>query len=141
MDIDFNNKSFPQNIIKPGDLVDDKKKKKKKRKKKKKGEPEIPTIVLPKEILPPKNITAFFAANTTQIAYDHPENSNSIYTYFLLKGLRGEADNGDKDLTIAELHDYVKKNVEEKTKTLFGELPQVPILFTSNPDRVLYRLP
>ena len=40
MDIDFNNESFPQNIVKLSDLVEEKKKKKKKKKKggKKRGE-------------------------------------------------------------------------------------------------------
>ena len=55
--------------------------------------------------------------------------------------LRGEADNGDKKLTIAELHSYVQKNVEDTTKALYSDLPQIPILFTSRPDRVICRLP
>ena len=49
--------------------------------------------------------------------------------------------NGDKKVTISELHNYVLKNVEDSTKTLYKDLPQIPILFTSNPDRVLYKLP
>ena len=32
-------------------------------------------------------------------------------------------------------------SVEDTTKTLYKDLPQVPILFTSNPNRVLYKLP
>ena len=32
-------------------------------------------------------------------------------------------------------------SVEDTTKTLYKDLPQIPILFTSNPDRVLYKLP
>ena len=59
------------------------------------------------------------------------------FTYYLLKGLKGEADNGDKNVTVSELHNYVLKNVEDTTKTLYKDLPQIPILFTSNPNRVL----
>ena len=47
-----------------------------------------------------------------------------MFTYFLLKGLRGEADNGDKIVTVSELHNYVMKNVEDTTKTLYKDLPQ-----------------
>ena len=114
---------------------------KKKKKKKKKGEPEEPLVILPKEITPPQSLTVFFASNTTQLAYEHPEHQNGLFTYYLLKGLRGEADNGDKKLTIAELHSYVQKNVEDTTKALYSDLPQIPILFTSRPDRVICRLP
>ena len=96
---------------------------------------------MPKEITPPQSLTVFFASNTTQLAYEHPEHQNGLFTYYLLKGLRGEADNGDKKLTIAELHSYVQKNVEDTTKALYSDLPQIPILFTSRPDRVICRLP
>ena len=140
MDVDFNNPSFTQSIVKQSDIVENPKKKKKK-KKKKKGEPEEPINVLPKEIMPPETITVFFASNTTQLAYDHPDHSSSMFTYYLLKGLKGAADNGDKMVTVSELHNYVLKNVEDSTRTLYKDLPQIPILFTSNPDRVLYKLP
>ena len=145
MDVDFNNPSFDQNLIKTVDIVEEKgkkgKKNKKKKKKGKKEKEEEPVMVFPKEIMPPESITAFFASNTTQLSYDHPDYNNSFFTYFLLKGLKGEADNGDKSLTILELYNYVQKNVEDKTKTLYNDLPQVPIMHTSNPDRVLYNLP
>ena len=142
MDVDFNNASFVQNLEKKVEIVEKKGKKKKGKKKKgKKDEPEEPKVLLPKEIMPPKSITAFFASNTTQLAYEHPDYKNSMFTYFLLKGMKGEADNGDKSLTVSELYNYVQKNVEDKTKVLYNELPQVPILYTSTPDRVLYNLP
>ena len=142
MDVDFNNASFKQNIKRKSDQVEDaKKKKKKRRKKKKKGNEDDLVAKLPKEIMPPESITVFYASNTTQVAYEHPDYKSSMFTYFLLKGLKGEADNGDKRVTVSELHNYVLKNVEDTTKTLYQDLPQIPILYTANPDRVLYKLP
>ncbi len=138
MDVDFNNAAFSQNLVKKSDMEDESKKKKKKKKKK---DNEKPVVVLPKEIMPPESITVFYASDITQLAYDHPQYNSSMFTYFLLKGLKGEADNGDKKITVSELHNYVLKNVEDTTKTLYKDLPQIPILFTSNPDRVLYKLP
>ena len=141
MDVDFNNSSFAQNLVKVGEDKEQEGKKKKKKKKKKKGELEEPLVVLPKEITPPQSLTVFYASNTTQLAYEHPDLQNGLFTYFLLKGLKGEADNGDKSLTISELHNYVQKNVEDTTKALYNDLPQIPLLFTSKPNRVICRLP
>ena len=59
----------------------------------------------------------------------------------MLKGLKGDADNGDKVITVGELHDYIRKNVLDTTKNLYSNLPQTPQLYTENPDRVLLRLP
>ena len=86
-------------------------------------------------------MTVFYASNVNQLAYEHPDTKNGLFTYFLLKGLKGEADNGDKSLTISELYNYVQKNVEDTTKALYTDLPQIPILFTSKPNRVICRLP
>jgi uncharacterized caspase-like protein len=66
---------------------------------------------------------------------------NGIFTYYLLRGMKGEADNGDKAITVSELHEYISKHVQDTTTKLYQDLPQVPQLFTSNPNRVLYRLP
>ena len=133
MDVDFNNPAFEQNVVKLEE--EDPKKKKKKRKSKE------PDVLLSDKIKPPETITAFYASDVTQITYDHPDIPNGIFTYYLLKGLRGEADNGDKKVTIAELHTYISKNVKDTTSKLYQDLPQVPILFSSNSDRILYRLP
>ena len=135
MDVDFNNSGFKQNL-KAAELD---KKKKKKKKKKKNQEEEKP--IFPTDLIPPRGITTFYAANTTERSYDHPDAKNGIFTYYMLKGLKGDADNGDKVITVGELHDYIRKNVLDTTKNLYSNLPQTPQLYTENPDRVLLRLP
>ena len=135
MDVDFNNSAFKQNL-KTAEVG---KKKKKKKKKKKNAQEDKPAF--PLELIPPEGITTFYAANTTERSYDHPDANNGIFTYYMLKGLRGDADNGDKVITVGELHNYILKNVHETTKNLYSSLPQTPQLFTENPDRVLLRLP
>jgi uncharacterized caspase-like protein len=53
-----------------------------------------------------------------------------IFTYYLLQGLKGKADNnGDKLVTIAELYRYVYKNVREYTDGM-----QTPIMTGSYDD-------
>ena len=137
MDVDFNNSAFDQNL-KAAQLVTDEKKKKKK---KKKNVVEVVQQVFPEELIPPSGITTFYAANTTEKSYDHPDMNNGIFTYYMLKGLRGDADNGDKAITVEELHNYIRKNVHDTTKSLYSSQPQTPQLFTENPNRVLLRLP
>ena len=131
MDVDFNNPAFKQNLT--ATVQENPKKKKKKSKE--------PVVALEEEIKPPEGITALFASNINQLSYTHPDANNGVFTYYLLRGLRGEADNGDKSVTVAELHDFISKNVQDTTAKLYADLPQVPLLFTSDPDRILYRLP
>jgi len=138
MDVDFNHPAFAQHIKSPEPPAD--KGSKKKKKKKKKGKEE-PVVVAPSVLEPPPGITAFYASTTEQLSYDHPDADNGIFTYYLLKGLRGEADNGDKEVTVSELHEYISKQVSDTTSKLYKSSPQVPQLFSTNPDKVLYRLP
>ena len=137
MDVDFNNPAFKQNLM--AAVKEDPDQKKKGKKKKKKSEE--PVQALEEEIKPPEGITALFASNINQLSYTHPDANNGVFTYYLLRGLRGEADNGDKSVTVAELHEFISKNVQDTTAKLYADLPQVPLLFTSDPDRILYRLP
>jgi len=52
------------------------------------------------------------SAESNEVASWYPEKKHSLFTYFFLKGLRGEADkNGNKEITVGELESYVKENV------------------------------
>ena len=65
-----------------------KRRRKREEKKKKKGNEDDLVAKLPKEIMPPESITVFYASNTTQVAYEHPDYKSSMFTYFLLRGLK-----------------------------------------------------
>lgn len=58
------------------------------------------------------------AASANQQAQEGPNwNNHGAFTYFLIKGLKGEADeNGDKIITIDEAHFYTLKNVRTETQ-------------------------
>ena len=53
------------------------------------------------------------ASNSSQYAFEQPGYELSLYTHFLVKGLKtGEADlNGDGNISVFELHEYVEKEV------------------------------
>jgi len=62
---------------------------------------ENPLLVLP-------NAVIFTSATGDQVSSWYADKKHSLFTYFFLKGLRGEADkNADKILTLQELADFV----------------------------------
>lgn len=53
----------------------------------------------------------FAASGSGELAHWLPANRHGLFTSFLLKGLSGEADNGDKRLTAGELQAYLASRV------------------------------
>lgn len=63
------------------------------------------------------NVAMLLASRSTQMAVEDKQLLAGTFTYFLLKGLRGEANsNLDNVLTIKELHDYVVPRVRKLSK-------------------------
>lgn len=59
------------------------------------------------------NIVMLSAAKGTEISSSYPEKRHGLFTYFLLKGLQGEADiNGDTTISLEELYNYITPNVK-----------------------------
>ena len=56
-----------------------------------------------------------------QHAHEYPKGKHGLFTYYLLKGLAGEADQ-DKDgvIVVGELYDYARTEVLEVAKDVFG---------------------
>jgi hypothetical protein len=55
----------------------------------------------------------FSAASNEQLAHSHPNQQHGLYSYYLMRGLGGEADaNKDNKLTAGELQDYVQEKVK-----------------------------
>ncbi len=83
----------------------------------------------------PDNFTLFTAASAQESAWSLPEAKHGTFSYFLMKGMEGNADlNGDKKLTNAELRDYLLDNVgryaqQQQTPQMVGDPDQVLIKF------------
>ncbi len=75
----------------------------------------------------PDNYLVFAAGETDQIAGVEPEVKHGRFSYFLFKGLEGEADaNSDEKISAGELHAYVKQSVGRfsagaQTPTMLGD--------------------
>jgi hypothetical protein len=81
-------------------------------------------------------ITVFSATSSKEISSAWPEKKHGLFSYFLMKGLQGEADlNKDNKLSIKELGDYIQQNVSERAGFLDRE--QTPQLITDDENRIL----
>ena len=78
----------------------------------------------------PSNFTVFSAAAGRETAKVLPEAEHGLFSYYLMKGLEGEADvNSDNQITNGELHAFINKNVSRQA----NQTPQL----SGNPDQVL----
>jgi hypothetical protein len=85
-----------------------------------------------------EKIVVFAAADSNQISSSYPEKQHGLFTYFLLKGLRGEADkNNDKEIAVDELEVYLVTNVKKTAGQLDRE--QTPQVMGWDKRRVLVR--
>jgi len=85
-----------------------------------------------------ENINIFTSSSGDEISSWYPEKNHSLFTYFFLRALQGEADkNKDKSLNFAEIEDYVKENVSFLARKMYGR-KQTP-KFIGNRDKVIVR--
>lgn len=86
--------------------------------------------VTPRQIRVGERTVVLTASAGNQVSSGYPEKSHGLFTYFLMRGMKGEADaNGDKAITVGELYAYVLEQVmaqagrldREQTPELHGE--------------------
>ncbi|MBT5876710.1 MAG: hypothetical protein HOH43_25015 [Candidatus Latescibacteria bacterium] len=94
--------------------------------------------ISPRRIEIDDRIVVLTASAGNQVSSSYPEKSHGLFTYFLMRGLRGESDaNNDRVVTVQELHEYVKKQVMTQAGRLDRE--QTPELHGADLRRVLVR--
>ena len=91
--------------------------------------PLVTTVENP--VLASQKLAVLAAATGTQISSDYDEEQHGLFTYFLLKGLRGDADQ-DKSgsVDVAELFKYVSKSVKKVAAEELNR-DQTPVLHPS----------
>ncbi len=83
----------------------------------------------------PNNFTVFSAAAGDQTSKPLEEAKHGMFSYFLMKGMEGDADaNNDNKITARELHAYVEQNVVQQssgsqTPELQGDKERVLVQF------------
>ena len=92
-------------------------------------------VIRPRDIKAPEGFSLFSAASGSQLANSHPQQENGLFSYYVMRGLNGEADaNKDDQLTASELQQYVLSNVK-RSANFYGR-PQTPEL-TGDTTRVI----
>ncbi len=88
---------------------------------------------------PGSGLDVFTSCDSAQVSSWYSEKHHSLFTYYYLKGLRGEADaNKDREVTLGELRDYVTENVPYRARRLRGRT-QTPT-FSGDESKVIVRL-
>ena len=83
----------------------------------------------------PADFTVFTASTAEQISSSSPDLKHGIFSYFLMKGMEGDADtNKDGKITTGEMHAYLTENVA-KQASLTNRVQQPQL--TGDANRVL----
>jgi hypothetical protein len=76
-------------------------------------------------------INILAASTGSQISSDYDSVKHGLFTYYLLRGIRGEADkNGNGIIELGEIYDYVKTNVSDRASLELNR-DQTPVLLPS----------
>ncbi len=93
-------------------------------------------VKVKKEYRGPANAVLMTSAAVDQVSTWYREKKHSLFTYYFLKGLQGEADaNKDRRITVGEMQAYLKENVPYMARRLTGT-EQQPVV-TGNTEDVI----
>jgi hypothetical protein len=88
----------------------------------------------------PSGISVYSAGSKSQIASALADQGHGLFSYYLFRGLGGEADrDGDKRIVALELKGYLEEQVPRAARALDRE--QFPSVVLDDPELVLVRLP
>jgi hypothetical protein len=93
-----------------------------------------PIVIKEADFLADEKITVVSASTGSQISSAMSDSNHGIFTYYLLKGLRGDADkNKDKRIYLDELIEYISKEV----KTTASKMGRVQTPVVSGTTKIL----
>ncbi|MEO0166888.1 MAG: caspase family protein [candidate division WOR-3 bacterium] len=74
-----------------------------------------------------KKVAVITASDASEISQDLDSKRHGLFTYYFLKGLRGEADaNGDNWITLGELYNYCQPKILQESRRLgYTQTPKV----------------
>lgn len=94
-----------------------------------------PLRIVPSKEALPENFSLFSASQDDEIANGLHNVKHGLFSYYLMKGLEGNADNNDDEkITTGELQDYVLSKVPEQAKRLGRK--QTPV-FEGDTNQIL----
>lgn len=92
------------------------------------------------DIIPVKNMTVLSASSGDQISSSYEEKGHGLFTYFMLKGIKGEGDtNGDGAVEIGELFNYIKPQVERIARKVYNNEQSPQLIAPSEKQEMFLR--
>ena len=90
-----------------------------------------PAMFQVEEVDPPTtSIISLNATSTGQISNAFPEKEHGLFTYYLLRGLKGAADADDNGwISVKEIYEYVRHHVDRESRRLQSR--QTPVIVPS----------
>ncbi len=80
-----------------------------------------PLVMTMESSVIPSKVAVLSAASGDQISSTYDEKGHGLFTYFMLKGIKGEGDtNGDGKIEIGELFEYIKPQVERIARKTYN---------------------
>ena len=97
-----------------------------------------PVFVAENEEISSKGINIFSASAGNEISSAWPEKKHGLFSYYLMKGMKGEADSDKNgEITFKELGVYIRDNVSETAGML--DRSQNPSFNSENPDDIIIK--
>jgi hypothetical protein len=97
-----------------------------------------PLVMTMETLAIPSKIVVLSAASGDQISSTYKEKGHGLFTYFMLKGIKGEGDtNGDGKVEIGELFEYIKPNVEKIARKIYNNEQAPQLIMPKEKQRML----
>jgi len=94
-------------------------------------------ITVENPIISKENTIVFTSAGGDQVSSWYPEKQHSLFTYYFLKGIKGDANkNKDNEVTFGELQDYIMDNVPYMARRL-NNREQTPQFIGEDKNKIL----
>jgi|GEM_PF-1489422 len=85
------------------------------------------------------NITVITSSKGDEVSSWYPDMKHGLFTYYFLKGIKGDADkNGNREITLKELKDYVVEEVSYRAMRLHNRI-QTPV-FKGDDNKVIVKV-
>jgi uncharacterized caspase-like protein len=93
------------------------------------------------QVLTGNKVVVIAGTKGNQMSSDYDKVKHGLFTYYVLRGIRGEADkNGDGIVDVEELYEYVKQNVTRKASLEFNR-DQIPCILPDKAAESVLSLP
>lgn len=97
-----------------------------------------PLVMSMESLQIPQKITVLSAASGDQTSSTYDEKGHGLFTYFMLRGLKGEGDaNGDGKIEIGELFNYIRPQVERIARKTYNNEQSPQIIGSENKKKIV----